>query len=166
MMQSIWSRAWHFVSVQYDPYCHFKGQHPDPLRMKVQVDGSGQRWGLKSHQWHLRWTVYSWKALGIRHRTQLPGEAVGRGSCLGPCAHSLSFLGHKVATPTRDRGWDGWMASSTQWTWVWASSGTEQLNNNNFYKGSSWNEIHRKYTQKKMQAPNVSDPTLRHSDKM
>ena len=22
-----------------------------------------------------------------------------------------------------NRGWDGWMASSTQWTWVWASSG-------------------------------------------
>ena len=22
-----------------------------------------------------------------------------------------------------DRGWDGWMASSTQWKWVWASSG-------------------------------------------
>ena len=22
-----------------------------------------------------------------------------------------------------DRGWDGWIASSTQWTWVWASSG-------------------------------------------
>ena len=21
-----------------------------------------------------------------------------------------------------DRGWDGWMASSTWWTWVWASS--------------------------------------------
>ena len=21
-----------------------------------------------------------------------------------------------------DRGWDGWMASPTQWTWVWASS--------------------------------------------
>ena len=21
------------------------------------------------------------------------------------------------------RGWDGWIASSTQWTWVWASSG-------------------------------------------
>ena len=47
-----------------------------------------------------------------------------------------------------DRRWDGWMASSTQWTWVWANSGrlwrsgkpsmlqsmeldmTEQLNNN------------------------------------
>ena len=23
-----------------------------------------------------------------------------------------------------DRGWDGWVASSTQWTWVWASSGS------------------------------------------
>ena len=22
-----------------------------------------------------------------------------------------------------DRGWDGWMASLTQWTWVWANSG-------------------------------------------
>ena len=22
-----------------------------------------------------------------------------------------------------DRGWDGWMASLTQWTWLWASSG-------------------------------------------
>ena len=23
-----------------------------------------------------------------------------------------------------DRGWDGWMASSTQWTWVWVNSGS------------------------------------------
>ena len=23
-----------------------------------------------------------------------------------------------------DRGWDGWMASPTEWTWIWASSGT------------------------------------------
>ena len=23
-----------------------------------------------------------------------------------------------------DRGWDGWMASSTQWTWVWINSGS------------------------------------------
>ena len=22
------------------------------------------------------------------------------------------------------RGWDGWMASSTQWTWIWVSSGS------------------------------------------
>ena len=23
-----------------------------------------------------------------------------------------------------DRGWDGWMASSTRWTWVWVDSGS------------------------------------------
>ena len=25
-----------------------------------------------------------------------------------------------------DRGWDGWMASLTQWTWVWANSGDDE----------------------------------------
>ena len=29
----------------------------------------------------------------------------------------------KVAGEGDDRGWDGWMASSTQWIWIWANSG-------------------------------------------
>ena len=29
----------------------------------------------------------------------------------------------KVGGEGDDRGWDGWMASSTQWTWVWVNSG-------------------------------------------
>ena len=28
----------------------------------------------------------------------------------------------KAGREGEDRGWDGWMASPTQWTWVWASS--------------------------------------------
>ena len=28
----------------------------------------------------------------------------------------------KVGGKGDDRGWDGWMASLTQWTWIWASS--------------------------------------------
>ena len=28
----------------------------------------------------------------------------------------------KVRGEGEDRGWDGWMASSTQWTWVWVNS--------------------------------------------
>ena len=28
----------------------------------------------------------------------------------------------KAGRERDDRGWDGWMASPTQWTWVWASS--------------------------------------------
>ena len=30
----------------------------------------------------------------------------------------------KVGGKGNDRGWDGWMASPTQWTWVWVSSGS------------------------------------------
>ena len=30
----------------------------------------------------------------------------------------------KVGGERDDRGWDGWMPSLTQWTWVWASSGS------------------------------------------
>ena len=30
----------------------------------------------------------------------------------------------KVGRERDDRGWDVWMASPSQWTWVWASSGT------------------------------------------
>jgi len=34
------------------------------------------------------------------------------------------MLGHTEGRRRRDdRRWDGWMASLTQWTWVWASSG-------------------------------------------
>ena len=28
----------------------------------------------------------------------------------------------KAAAERDDRGWDGWIASSTQWTWIWANS--------------------------------------------
>ena len=30
----------------------------------------------------------------------------------------------KAGGEWKDRGWDGWMASLTRWTWVWASSGS------------------------------------------
>ena len=30
----------------------------------------------------------------------------------------------KVGGEGDDKGWDGWMASLTQWTWVWVSSGS------------------------------------------
>ena len=30
----------------------------------------------------------------------------------------------KVGREGDNKGWDGWMASPTQWTWVWASSGS------------------------------------------
>ena len=30
----------------------------------------------------------------------------------------------KAGVEGDDRGWDGWMASPTQWTWVWVNSGS------------------------------------------
>ena len=30
----------------------------------------------------------------------------------------------KAGEEGNDRGWDGWMASLTQWTWIWVSSGS------------------------------------------
>ena len=39
----------------------------------------------------------------------------------------LKYFGHRyeelIHLKDPDAGWDGWMASLTQWTWVWASSG-------------------------------------------
>ena len=35
----------------------------------------------------------------------------------------LQYFGYlKAGREGDDRGWDGWMASLTQWTWVWANS--------------------------------------------
>ena len=36
---------------------------------------------------------------------------------------TLSWERLKAGGEGDDRGWDGWMASPTQWTWVWANSG-------------------------------------------
>ena len=33
-------------------------------------------------------------------------------------------LGRLMVGEGDDRGWDGWMVSSTQWTWVWVNSGS------------------------------------------
>ena len=30
----------------------------------------------------------------------------------------------KAGGEKNDRGWDGWMASPTQWTWIWVNSGS------------------------------------------
>ena len=42
---------------------------------------------------------------------------------LTPWKRSWCWEGMKVGGEGDDKGWDGWMASPTQWTWVWASSG-------------------------------------------
>ena len=39
-------------------------------------------------------------------------------------ADSVDMSLSRLQDMVKDKGWDGWMASPTQWTWVWASSRT------------------------------------------
>ena len=43
---------------------------------------------------------------------------------LTPWKRPLCWERLKVGGEGDDRGWDGWMASPTQWTWVWVNSGS------------------------------------------
>ena len=54
-----------------------------------------------------------------------------------------------------DRGWDGWMASLTQWTWVWVSSRSwwwagkpgmlQSVRSQSWTQLSNWTELNRGY---------------------
>ena len=59
----------------------------------------------------------------------------------------------RVGEEGGDRGWDGWMASPTHWTWVWANSrrqwktgkpmqpmGSQRVGHNLANEQHSWNE--------------------------
>ena len=65
---------------------------------------------------------YSLEGLMLKRKLQYFGYLMWR-------AHSLEkilILGKTDGRRRRgrDRGWDGWMASLTRWTWVWVNSGS------------------------------------------
>ena len=43
----------------------------------------------------------------------------------GPWKKTLMLVKIEGRRRRGDRGWDGWMASPTQWSWVWANSGRQ-----------------------------------------
>ena len=62
---------------------------------------------------------YSWKGLMLKLNLQYFGYLMRRTNSMEKawCWERLK------AGEGDDRGWDGWMALPTRWTWVWASSG-------------------------------------------
>ena len=60
-----------------------------------------------------RWEFCLQTAFGLKTAPTLPWS-------LRLPAATLEILG----LPSLYRGWDGWMASLTQWTWVWVNSGS------------------------------------------
>ena len=63
---------------------------------------------------------YPLEGLMLRLKLQYFGHLMQRTDSL----EKTLMLGKTKGRRRREhRGWDGWMASPTQWTWVWASSG-------------------------------------------
>ena len=62
---------------------------------------------------------YSLEGLMLKMKLQYFGHLMWRNDSL---EKTLMLGKMKVGGEGDDRGWDGWMASPTQWTWVWASS--------------------------------------------
>ena len=62
---------------------------------------------------------YSLQGLILKLKLQYFGHLMGRDDSL----EKTLMLGKTEGRRRRsDRGWNGWMASLTQWTWVWANS--------------------------------------------
>ena len=66
---------------------------------------------------------YSLQGLILKLKLQYFGHLMGRDDSL----EKTLMLGKTEGRRRRsDRGWNGWMASLTQWTWVWVNSGSWQ----------------------------------------
>ena len=61
---------------------------------------------------------YSLEGLILKLKLQYFGHLLQRADSL----EKTLMLGRLKAGEGDVRGWDGWMASPTQWTWVWANS--------------------------------------------
>ena len=64
----------------------------------------------------------SWIFIG---RTDVKLQYFGHLMQRTDCLEKILILGKFEGRTKRDgRGWDGWMASPTRWTWVWVNSGS------------------------------------------
>ena len=66
---------------------------------------------------------YSLEGLVLKLKLQYFGHLMRRSESLEKTLMLRKIKGRKIRG---NRGWDGWMASPTQWTWVWANSERER----------------------------------------
>ena len=64
---------------------------------------------------------YSLVGLMLKLKLQYFGHLMRRADSL---EKTLIWKRPRAGGEGDDRGWDGWMASPTQWTWVWVNSGS------------------------------------------
>ena len=93
--------------------------------------------GVEEGSWRAPWTTrrsnqsilkeinpeYSWEELMLKLKLRFFGHVMWRADSLERpwCWERLRAGGEEG-----DRGWDSSMASSTQWTWVWANQGDSE----------------------------------------
>ena len=65
-------------------------------------------------------TGYSLEGLMLKLKLQYFGHLMWR---IDSLENTLMMGGIRGRRRRGHRGWDGWMASLTQWTWVWVNSG-------------------------------------------
>ena len=76
---------------------------------------------LQKHSFKLRGGF----SLRIQEGTGVCNWGIGKLNLWRTCIRVTQGAGRKGQfLGVNDRGWDGWLASSTQWTWVWASPGS------------------------------------------
>ena len=63
---------------------------------------------------------YSFEGLMLKLKLRYFGHLMRRADSL---EKTLCWERLKAGAEGNDRGWDGWMASLSEWTWVWESSG-------------------------------------------
>ena len=64
---------------------------------------------------------YSLEGLMLKLKLQYFGHQLWR---IDSLKRPWCWEGLKAGGEGDDRGWDGWMASPTRWTWVWVNSGS------------------------------------------
>ena len=65
----------------------------------------------------------SLEGLMLKLKLQYFGHIISIGQILTHLQRPWCWERLKAGGEGDDRGWDGWMASPTQWTWVWVNSG-------------------------------------------
>ena len=132
---------------------HFanKGPYGQSFGFSIVMYGS-ESWTLKKaeHQKIDAFALWCWRTLlGVPWIARSSNQSILKGIIPEPSLEGLmlklklKYFGHlmqrsdslerswcwersKAGGEGNDRGWDGWMTSLTQWTWVWANFRSEE----------------------------------------
>ena len=103
--ESLALKNWCFWTMVLEKTLESLGLHGDPTSPSWRRSVLGVHWKDWCWSWNSNTLATSWEELTHWKRPW--------------CWGGLGVGGEGVG-----RGWDGWMASSTRWTWVWVNSGS------------------------------------------